>query len=380
MRLKKTVKRTKKKVAQPRPGKVSAVRRLSAVAKVHRVVQVGVARLVRDVSEMIDAARGHVAVNANVTLVALHWQVGKRVHTEVLDEQRAQYGAQIVATSGRDLAARYGRGFDEKSLRHMVRFAMAFPDAEIVSALRRQLTWTHFKLLAYVDDELKRSFYAEMCRVEGWSTRTLEERMKSMLFERTALSKKPEALVRKELAALRESGELTPALVFRDPYMLPFLGLADTYSEKDLESAILHEIERFLLELGVGFAFVERQKRITVDGDDYYLDLLFFHRRMQRLVAIELKIGDFKPADSGQMELYLRWLDRHERQPGEQAPLGIILCAGKKRETVEYLDLGARGIHVAEYLTELPSREVLEKRLHRAIEAARSRLVLDAGT
>jgi hypothetical protein len=161
--------------------------------------------------------------------------------------------------------------------------------------------------------------------------------------------------------------------------MLDFLELADTYSEKDLESAILREIERFLLELGAGFAFVERQKRITLDGDDYYLDLLFFHRRMQRLIAIELKIGDFKPADSGQMELYLRWLDRHERQPAEQPPLGVILCAGKKRETVEYLDLDARGIHVAEYLTELPPRKVLEARLHRAIEAARNRLVLGAG-
>ncbi len=197
-----------------------------------------------------------------------------------------------------------------------------------------------------------------------------------MLYERTALSKKPEDLIRKELATLRERDQLTPALVFRDPYMLDFLELADTYSEKDLESAILREIEHFLLELGAGFSFVERQKRIILDGDDYYVDLLFFHRRMRRLVAIELKIGDFKPADSGQMELYLRWLDRHDRQPGEAPPLGIILCAGKKRETVEYLDLDTRGIHVAEYLTDLPPREFLEERLHRAIEAARSRLVV----
>lgn len=134
--------------------------------------------------------------------------------------------------------------------------------------------------------------------------------------------------------------------------------------------------QRFLLELGAGFAFLERQKRITLDGDDYYLDLLFFHRRMRRLIAIELKIGDFKPADSGQMELYLRWLNQNERQTSEEPPLGIILCAGKKRETVEYLDLDARGIHVAEYLTELPPREMLEDRLRRAIEAARNRLAL----
>ena len=228
-------------------------------------------------------------------------------------------------------------------------------------------------------DPLKREFYAEMCRVERWSTRELRQKIDSMLYERTALSKKPEALIRQELAALRERNEITPALILQDPYMLDFLQLADTYSEKVLESAILREIERFLLELGAGFAFVERQKRITLDGDDFYLDLLFFHRRMRRLVAIELKIGDFKPADSGQMELYLRWLDGCERQATEQPPLGIILCAGKKRETVEVLDLDARGIHVAEYLTDLPPREVLEERLHRAIEAARNRPVLNLG-
>ncbi len=337
-----------------------------------------VTTLVSDIGAMIDAARKQVSVAANAALTGLYWQIGQRVHTRVLEERRAEYGAQIVSAAGRQLEARYGRGFGEKSLRHMIRFARAFPSPEFVSALRRQLSWSHFKQLIYMEDELKRTFYAEMCRVEGWSTRALAERIDGMLFERTALSKKPEALIRKELSALREKGELSPALVFRDPYMLDFLELADTYSEKDLESAILREIERFLLELGAGFAFVERQKRITLDGDDYYLDLLFFHRRMQRLVAIELKIGDFKPADSGQMELYLRWLDRHERQPSEHVPLGIILCAGKKRETVEYLDLDARGIHVAEYLTELPPREVLEERLHRAIEAARNRLVLSA--
>jgi predicted nuclease of restriction endonuclease-like (RecB) superfamily len=338
-----------------------------------------VAVLVRDLGQMIDAARTQVAVAANAALTTLYWQLGHRVRTEVLEGQRAEYGAQIVAAVGRQLETRYGRGFGEKNLRRMVQFATVFPDAEIVAALRRQLGWAHFKLLIPLKDALQREFYAELCRVDGWSTRELADRIDAMLYERTALSKKPEALIRQELAALREKGEVTPALVFQDPYILDFLELADTYSEKDLESAILREIERFLLELGAGFAFVERQKRIMLDGDDYYVDLLFFHRRMRRLVAIELKIGELKAADSGQMELYLRWLDRHERQPSEQAPLGIILCAGKKRETVEYLDLDARGIHVAEYLTDLPPREVLEERLHRAIEAARDRLILGRG-
>ncbi len=376
--LKTTKGRDRKKVAAPlRQSQGIAVEKLAGMSG--RDVEADVAILARELGTMIDAARKQVSVAANAALTGLYWQLGHRVRTEVLEGRRATYGAEIVAAVSRQLESRFGRGFGEKNLRRMVQFATAFPDGEIVAALRRQLTWGHFKLLVPVKDPLKRDFYAEMCRVEGWSTRDLAERMASMLYERTALSKKPEALIRQELSALREKGELSPALVFRDPYMLDFLGLADTYSEKDLESAILREIERFLLELGAGFAFVERQKRITLDGDDYYLDLLFFHRRMQRLVAIELKIGDFKPADSGQMELYLRWLDRHERQPGEQSPLGIVLCAGKKRETVEYLDLDARGIHVAEYLTELPPREMLEERLHRAIEAARNRLVLGAG-
>lgn len=236
------------------------------------------------------------------------------------------------------------------------------------------MSWAHFRALIPLKDPLKREFYAEMCRLEGWSTRALQQKIDSMLYERTALSKKPEKLIRQELAALREGGELTPDFVFQDPYLLDFLGLRDTFSESDLESALLREIERFLLELGSGFAFVERQKRITLDGDDYYVDLLFYHRRLRRLVVIELKIGDFKPADAGQVELYLRWLDRNDRQPGEETPVAIILCAGKKRETVEYLDLGRSGIHVSEYLTELPPREVLRQRFQEALATARARV------
>jgi len=333
-----------------------------------------VASFAGELGKMIDAARTQLAITANAALTTLYWQLGHRVRVDILEGGRAEYGAQMVTAVGRHLESRYGRGFGEKNLRRMVQFAEVFPDVEIVAALMRQLGWTHFTLLIPLKEPLKREFYAEMCRMEGWSTRELRQKIDGMLYERTALSKKPEELIRQELASLRQTGKVTPALVFQDPYMLDFLELADTYSEKDLESAILREIERFLLELGVGFTFVERQKRIVVDGDDYYVDLVFFHRRMRRLVAIELKIGDFKPADSGQMELYLRWLDRNDRQPSEDAPLGIILCAGKKRETVEYLDLDARGIHVAEYMTELPPREVLADRLHRAIEAARNRL------
>ncbi len=256
----------------------------------------------------------------------------------------------------------------------MIQFAEAFPDEKIVASVRRQLSWTHFRVLIPIEDPLKREFYTEMCRIERWSTRILQERIDSMLYERTAISRKPEEVIQHELATLREQDRLSPELVFRDPYVLDFLGLKDRYLEKDLEDAILRELEAFLLELGAGFAFVARQRRIQIDDDDFYIDLLFDHRSLHRLIAIDLKLGNFKAEYKGQMELYLRWLDKYERQPGEESPLGIILCAGKKQEQIELLELNRSGIHVAEYLTELPPRELLAERLHRAIKTARARL------
>ncbi len=347
-------------VAERRPLKITRTDDLSSLAG--------------DVSQLIDLARQQTARAANAALTTLYWQIGTRIRQDVLKEQRAEYGAEIVAALGRQLEARYGRGFGEKNLRRMVQFAEAFPDGEIVVTLSRQLGWSHFMALIPMREPLKRDFYAEMCRVERWSVRALRQKIDGMLYERTAVSKKPDELIRKELAGLRSSDQLTPDLVFQDPYLLDFLELRDTFSEKDFEAALLREIERFLLELGAGFTFVERQKRITVDSDDYYLDLLFFHRRMRRLVVVELKLGEFQPSDAGQVQLYLHWLDRNDRQPGEEPPVAIILCAGKKRETVEYLDLGRSGIHVAEYLTDLPPREVLEQRLHQALDVARARM------
>ena len=195
-----------------------------------------------------------------------------------------------------------------------------------------------------------------------------------MLFERTALSRKPEKLIEAELKELRDNDKLTPDLVFRDPYFLDFLGLKDTYAEKDLEAAILREMESFILELGVGFAFLERQKRVIVDGIDHYLDLLFYHRNLKRLVAIELKIGEFKAAHKGQMELYLAWLNRYERREGEESPLGLILCAGKRRETIELLDLERSGIQVSAYWTESLPKTEMERKLHEAVILARAQL------
>jgi predicted nuclease of restriction endonuclease-like (RecB) superfamily len=330
--------------------------------------------LVADVRQLIDRSRAELASTVNSALTLLYWQIGQRIHKEVLQGARAEYGEQIVSTLARQLEEDYGRGFSSKSLRHMLRFAEAFPEAQIVSAARRQLSWTHFKALIYIEDPLKRDFYLQMCQQERWSTRILQERLDSMLFERTALSRQPGELLVSELSKLRETGDLTPALLLKDPYILDFLGLQDRYLEKDLEDAILRELENFLLELGAGFTFVARQKRIQIDNDDFYIDLLLYNRRLKRLVAIELKLGDFKAADKGQMELYLRWLAKYEQEPGEEPPLGIILCSGKKQEQIELLELDASGIHVAEYLTSLPSKALLQAKLHEAIARSRQRL------
>lgn len=331
-------------------------------------------RLVGEIKTLIEQSRQQVAVTVNATMTMLYWQIGRRINQEVLKEQRAEYGRQIVVSLARQLETEYGRGWSEKQLRHCLRFAETFPDEEIVSALRRQLSWTHIKTLIYIDDELKRSFYIEMCKLEKWGTRILQERVNSMLYERTAISKKPEETIKNELDQLGKNGQITPDLVFRDPYFLDFLDLKDSYSEKDLESAIVAELQRFIIELGSDFAFLARQKRITIDNRDYYLDLLFYHRRLKSLVAIDLKIGEFDAAFKGQMELYLAWLEKYESVEGENPPIGLILCAGKNPEHVELLQLHRSNIKVADYFTVLPPKVVLLDKLHKAIAIAQNRL------
>jgi predicted nuclease of restriction endonuclease-like (RecB) superfamily len=331
-------------------------------------------RLLADVRELIEAARQHVARAVNASMVLLYWHIGTRVRKDILHQQRAQYGKQIVLTLSRQLTAEYGRGYSEPNLSRMMRLAESFPDERILSTLSKELSWSHFVEIIALDDPLKRDFYAEMCRMERWSVRVLRQKIDRLLFERTAVSRKSEELIRQELEAMRDDDRLTPDLVFRDPYFLDFLGLTGRYNERDMEQAILRELEAFLLELGADFAFLARQKRITVDHEDYYLDLLFYHRRLRRLVAIDLKLGRFQAADKGQMELYLRWLQEHEARPEEEPPIGLILCAEKSAEHIRLLRLEAAGIRVAQYLTELPPRRLLERKLHDAIRLAREQL------
>lgn len=335
--------------------------------------------LLVEIRALIEDARHQVTRAANSVLTLTYWRFGKRLLAENLTDGRAEYGQRILVSLAQELEREFGKGFSYSALTRMARFAEQFPDERMLVSLLQELTWTHFLALLPLKNALAREFYAEMCRVERWSVRALRQRIDGMLFERTALSKNSEEVVRQELATLRD-GRMTPELVFRDPYLLDFLGLAGAYSEKDLETAILREMESVLLELGSGFCFVARQKRMSIGKDDFYLDLLFYHRHLRRLVAVELKLESFQPAHTGQMELYLRWLDKHERVPGEEAPVGLILCAGADAEQVELLQLDEKSIRVAEYLTELPAANVLRERLHRAITYARERVAaLPAG-
>lgn len=322
---------------------------------------------------LIASSRQRLAGAVNAELTRLYWSVGERLRTEVLGgAERATYGDQLIKRVGDQLAQEFGRGFEAKNLRRMLQFAVAFPHVEKVASLMRHLSWTHFLQLLPLKTEAARWFYAQQCVESRWSVRELHHQIERKAFERTELAAlQAPTPVRAEPV---EAQGATPALVFKDPYFLDFLGLRQGHDEADLEAAILRQLEAFILELGRGFAFVERQKRMVIDGDDFYLDLLFYHRRLRRLVAIELKLGRFKAAHKGQMELYLKWLDKHERQNGEEAPIGLILCAESSREQVELLQMHKDGITVAEYWTELPPKAELEQHLHQALLEARERL------
>jgi predicted nuclease of restriction endonuclease-like (RecB) superfamily len=330
--------------------------------------------LISEIKYLIEDSKQQVAVAVNATLTILYWQIGKRINEEILNDRRAGYGKQIVATLWRQLELDYGNSFSEKNLRRMMQFASVFPNYEIVVSVIRHLSWTHIIVLIPIDDKLKRQFYIEMCKIEKWSVRTFREKINSMLYERTAISKKQEETIRTEQEQLSNNNQITPDLVFKDPYFLDFLGLKDAYSEKDLEASIISELQRFISELGTDFAFIARQKRLMIDNKDYYIDLLFYHRRLKCLIVIDLKIGEFDAANKGQMELYLAYLEKYESVEGENPPIGLILCTGKNPEHVELLQLHKSNVKVADYFTILPSKEILINRLQRAIAIAQNKI------
>jgi len=272
----------------------------------------------------------------------------------------------------RQLQEWYGnKGFDAKSIRRMMQFAEQFHDFQIVAQAARQLTWSHFVEILPLKDELQREFYLTMAGFERWSRNTLRAKIDGMLYERTLISGKPDEMIKAELSNVRNENAISPDLVFRSPYFLEFTGLKGAYNEKSLEDSLIASLEQFILELGAGFTFVERQKRMIIDGEDFYLDLLFYHRKLKRLIAIELKLGRFKAAYKGQMELYLRWLEKYDMEQGEESPLGLILCSEGGYEQIELLQLDASGIKVAKYLTELPDKKLLQDQLHKELEIAK---------
>jgi predicted nuclease of restriction endonuclease-like (RecB) superfamily len=322
--------------------------------------------LLQELALLIEQSQQQVVLQANSTLTMLFWQVGKRINKDILQNKRADYAKEIVSTLSTQLKEKYGKNFELSNMRRMMQFADQFDDLSIVATLSRQLTWSHFRELIPLKTQEAKLYYAQTSATQNLGVRELRKQIATKAFERNEISN----------LQVNQSFAI-PLNTFKDPYLLDFLGLQNTYLEKDVEAAILRELELFILELGKGFAFVERQKRMIIDGEDFYLDLLFYHRHLKRLVAIELKLGKFQAKHKGQMELYLKWLDKYEKNDGENTPIGLILCAESSREQVELLEMHKDGIMVAEYWTELPSKKQLEEKLHHLLIAARERIEIN---
>lgn len=328
--------------------------------------------LVQELKLLISDTKEKVTISVNSSLTLLYWNIGRKIQEDIIKNDRANYGEQIVQTVSAQLVKEFGKGYSKRNLYEMIRFYESFQDLKIVQTLSAQLSWSHFKELLSLKDSLKIEFYTQMSSIDKWSVRTLRDRIDSQLYERTVLSKKSDELISTELKKLQE-GEVKANMLLKDPYVLDFLELKDRYLEKDLEDAILRDIESFILELGHGFSFVARQKRVQIGVDDFYIDLLFYNRKLKRLIAIDLKLGKFKAEYKGQMELYLKYLEKYEMEEGEDSPMGIILCSSKNEEQIELLELEKSSIHVAKYLTILPPKEEFEKRLHKAIQNAKEK-------
>lgn len=328
-------------------------------------------QLLNSIIGLIDQTRHNVAKTVNQELTLLYWNIGKSINDEILNNSRADYGKKIIPVLSTALTNRYGVGFNKRNLQSFIKLNASIEDLSILHTVCAKLSWSHIRTLIYIENNIKREFYIQMASHERWSVRTLQDRIDSMLFERTAISKKPEQTIINELETLKNDKKISPDLTFRDPYFLDFLGLHDSYSEKDLESSILAQLQYFITEMGSEFAFLARQKRIIIDNEDFYIDLLFYHRGLKSLVAIDLKLGKFKAGYKGQMELYLRWLEKNEQKEGENKPIGLILCSEKSAEQIKYLTLDTdEHIKVAEYLTQLPEKKLLLEKLEKAIAIA----------
>ncbi|MDR0306831.1 MAG: PDDEXK nuclease domain-containing protein [Chitinispirillales bacterium] len=313
--------------------------------------------------EIIENRKRRAMSRANCEVVFMYWEIGRYINSALSDSKEAANGKHIIATLSQQLVAKYGNSFEYTKLTRMLKFAELFTDADELATLSQDLSWSHFiELLPLKSDETRR-YYAQEAATRHLGIRELRRQIARKAYERREIAN----------SQLTETSNV-PFNMFKDPYILDALGLKDNYLEADLEKALLTELEAFIIEVGHGFTFAERQKRMTMGDDDYTLDLLFYHRILKRLVAVELKVGRFKPEYMGQMRFYLKWLNRYERKDGENAPIGLILCTEAKRSQIELMELDKDGIAVAQYWTELPPKKVFEKKISEILNETRERL------
>jgi len=319
--------------------------------------------LFQDISAIIERRKLRAQIQINNESVLMFWEVGKHIGSVLLGDERAEYGKRIVVTLSQQLQEKYGSSFDYHNVTRMIKLATRLPKIEIVATLSQQLSWSHFIALLPIKSAEAFMFYGQDAASRNLGVRDLRKLISRKAYERQEIAN----------YQLSESSGV-PLNAFKDPYLLDVYGLKDNYLEADLEKAILTELERFILENGRGFTYAGKQVHMTMDGDTHKLDLLFYNRVLKRLVAIDLKIGKFKPEYSGQMRFYLKWLERYEMIEGENPPIGIILCAGGSREKIELMELDKEGIAIAQYWTHLPPKMEFERKITQIYEDAKERL------
>jgi predicted nuclease of restriction endonuclease-like (RecB) superfamily len=332
-----------------------------------------------DIVGLLQAARAASARSVNALMTATYWEIGRRiVEFEQEGQERAEYGEGIIKQLAEDLEPRFGRGFGWRNLTQMRAFFLVWPASKILQtpsaksvplpelAQKFPLPWSAYVRLLSVRNPEARAFYETEALRSGWSIRQLDRQIGSQFYERIALSRNKAAMIEK--ADISESSDtVTPEEAIKDPFVLEFLDLKDEYSETDLEAALIQRLTDFLLELGDDFAFLGRQKRLRIDDAWFRVDLLFFHRRLRCLVVIDLKVGRFSYADVGQMHLYLNYAREHWMKPGENPPVGLILCAEKGAAEAHYaLDNLPNKVLAAEYQMVLPDEKTIADELARS--------------
>ena len=368
-----------------------------------------------DASRIVDVARSEAVRSVNAAMTAAYWMIGQRiVEFEQSGAERAAYGAALLARLAVDLTQRFGRGFSRQNIQQMRQFYLSFrmdqicqtPSGKSVSSPRERilqttsgesepaspetllgalrevfpLPWSAYVKLLAVKNVRARRFYESEALRGGWSVRQLDRQINSQFYERTALSKNKAAMLAKGQEGQDDDAAVLPEAAIKDPFVLEFLDLKDEYSESDLEDALIHRLETFLLELGSDFCFIGRQRRLRVGNEWYRVDLLFYHRRLRCLVIIDLKVGRFTHADAGQMHLYLNYAREHWVQENENPPVGLILCAQKDDAVARYaLDGLPNKVLAAEYRTALPDEALLAAEIARARDALRRRGLAPAG-